>query len=450
MLSLWIVAGNVGHALAAALLASLAILTSRRSGRTRDGQVLVVALTLTALWSLRHALGGVLSMSVLPDGISETVRNAAWLAVLAISMERGPLAGSIRRGRPLVFMALSLSLLVQIGFDLLVGEGARITAASLPVFETSWLLRATFAIGALLLLHDLSGLREHPAEARQQAWVGAALAFMWAYDFNHYMLAWLTDGNMASVAPMRGLVMALFSVMLVLGLRTDGTRALRLSRAAAMRLVSLGIIALYLLVVVLLATLSRDVMGPAGRVFQFAVLFALAVSVLALLPSASLRSWLRVVVSKHLFAHRYDYRVLWLRYAATVAESDEAPLEAKLTRAIGEAIQAPGAALFLSEEEGGLREAGRWSWPEHVALPAQLDPALSARLEKTGWIIDIAADWQTFGALLPGWMQSSPYAWVLAPLIHREQLVGAILLASPPGERRVDWEDLDVLRVVCA
>jgi putative PEP-CTERM system histidine kinase len=450
MLPLWIVAGNVGHALAAALLASLAILTSRRSGRTRDGQVLVVALTLTALWSLRHALGGVLGTSVLPGGISETVRNAAWLAVLAISMERGPFAGSIRRGRPLVFMALSAVLLVQLGVDLLVGEGARLTPASLPVFETSWLLRGTFAIGALLLLHDLSGLREHPAEARHQTWVGAALAFMWAYDFNHYMLAWLTGGNMASIAPMRGFIMALFSVLLLLGLRTDGTRPLRLSRAAAMRLVSLGIIAVYLLVVVLLATLSRDIMGPAGRVFQFAVLFALAVSVLALLPSASLRSWLRVVVSKHLFAHRYDYRVLWLRYAATVAGSNEAPLEAKLARAIGEAIEAPGAALFLGDEEGGLREAGRWSWPDHIELPDRFDPALAQRLGKSGWIVDISADWQNFDALLPAWMQSSPHAWVLAPLIHREQLVGAILLASPPGRRRVDWEDLDVLRVVCA
>lgn len=451
MSSLWMIAGNAGHALAAALLASLAILTSRRVGRTLDGQILVVALALTALWSLRHALAGVLSLTFLSDGVAETVRNGAWLAVMGTYLYRSQGSWNLHRGRSLVFMALGLLLVVQLGFDLLVGEGAPLNEGLLPVFKSSWLLRCVFALGALVALHGLSGPRDHPAVARQQAWVGAALAFMWAYDFNHYILAWLTHGEVLSIGPMRGFVMALLAAMLAVALRTDGTRSVAISRAALTRLISLGILMLYMLVVVLAATLSSELSAPLGRVAQFAVLFALAVSVLALLPSASLRSWLRVEISKHLFAHRYDYRALWLRFAATVADSaeDEAPLDTRVTRAIAEAIEAPAAALYLSDTDGRLIRNIMWAWPDQIDLPCDLDSNLSARLRETGWIVDVATDWSQFGTMLPAWMHRSPHAWAIAPLIHRDQLVGAILLAAPPGRRPLDWEDLDVLRVVC-
>lgn len=449
--SFWIVAGNAGHALAAVLLASLAILTSRRSGGTREGQALVVALALTALWSLRHALAGILSMDRLSDGVAETVRNGAWLAVLALHVHRVDGAFSLKRGRPAVLVALGLLLVAQLGFDLLVGEGAPLNAGVLPVFRSSWLTRCIFALGGLIALHGLSGRRDHPAKARQEAWLGAALAFMWAYDFNHYMFAWLTGDHATSIGPMRGFVMTLVAAMIALGLRTDGMRPVALSRAATMRLISAGIIAIYLLVVALLAMASSDLSAPFGRVAQFSVLFALAVSVLALLPSASLRSWLRVEVSKHLFAHRYDYRALWLRFAATVDESVHAdiPLNQRVTRAIAEAIEAPGAVLYLRDEQGGLAGTCDWHWPDLDEAGARLDPRLAQRLEQASWIIDLRRDWADYGSLLPAWMQRSPHAWVIAPLLHREQLIGVILLAAPATRPRLDWEDLDVLRVVC-
>jgi putative PEP-CTERM system histidine kinase len=451
MASFWIVAGNAGHALAAVLLASLAILTSRRSGRTREGQALVVALALTALWSLRHALAGVLSLDLLSDGVAETVRNGAWLAVLALHVRRLDGGFALRRGRPALLAALGLLLVAQLGFDLLVGEGAPINAGVLPVFRLSWLTRCTFALGGLIALHGLSGRRDHPATARQEAWIGAALAFMWAYDFNHYMLSWLTGDHTASIGPMRGFVMTLIAAMIALGLRTDGTRPIALSRAVTMRLVSAGILALYLLVVALLAMASSDLTAPFGRVAPFAVLFALAVSVLALIPSGSLRSWLRVEITKHLFAHRYDYRMLWLRFAAAVDESAHAdvPLDQRLTRAIAQAIEAPGAVLFLRDQQGALAGTCGWNWPDPDEVGARLDMRLAQRLEQASWIIDVRKDWQDYGPLLPAWMQRSAHAWAIAPLLHREQLIGVILLAAPAGRPRLDWEDLDVLRVVC-
>ncbi|BAK66945.1 two-component system sensor histidine kinase [Sphingobium sp. SYK-6] len=451
MPSLWMIAGHAGHALAAALLASLAILTSRRFGRLHEGRLLVVALAVTALWSLRHALAGVLRVDLIADGVAETVRNGAWLAVLAYYLRRRPDGAGAHRGRQLVLVALAFLLSMQLCLDLVIGEGASVSAALLPVFEASWLLRDVFALGALVMLHGLSVRREETAGARREIWVGGAMALMWAYDFNHYILAWLLGGPVEAVAPMRGFVMALATVLLVVGLRTDGTRRIALSRTVMMRLVSLGIIALYVLVVVMAAMFSGEIAAPLGRLTQSAMLFALAVSVLALMPSASLRSWLRVAISKHLFAHRYDYRALWLRFAANVADNAEetVPLDERITRAIAEAVDAPAAALYLADAEGRLACARQWRWLERSTPPEQLAPELADEMARRGWIVDVAADWPRYGAMLPDWMRRSADAWAIAPLIHHEQLVGAILLAQPPGGRRLDWEDLDVLRVVC-
>jgi hypothetical protein len=43
-------------------------------------------------------------------------------------------------------------------------------------------------------------------------------------------------------------------------------------------------------------------------------------------------------------------------------------------------------------------------------------------------------------------MRADPRAWALVPLIHFGRLIGAILLARPLMDRRLDWEDLDMLR----
>ena len=452
MSSLWTIAGYLGHGVAAVLLVSLAILTSRREGQSGEVRLLVIALVLTAIWSLRHAFAGLISVGLYSDGIAETLRNAAWLAVLGgyIGWHRTAEAGN-RHGRPLVLGALALLLVAQLGYDLIVGEVTRLRPATLPFYQGNWLLRGTFAIGALILLHSLTNQRDHPATARRRAWIGGALACMWAYDFNHYMLAWLTDGRIASLGPMRGFVLALIALMLVLGLRSDGTRAFALSRAVITRLISGGMVAIYVLVVVALIAFSSEISAPFGRVVQFSALFALAVAVLAFLPSSSLRSWLRMAISRHIFAHRYDYRLLWLRFAATLDDQamTATPINARLTRAIAQAIDSPSAALYLCNAEGALARSDMVNWPDEVALPDQLSPAFAQSIAREGWIVDLHADWARFGPMLPAWMQRSSLAWAIAPLIHREQLIGAILLAAPAGRRQLDWEDLDVLRVVC-
>ncbi|MGQ7357438.1 GAF domain-containing protein, partial [Streptococcus suis] len=49
--------------------------------------------------------------------------------------------------------------------------------------------------------------------------------------------------------------------------------------------------------------------------------------------------------------------------------------------------------------------------------------------------------------VVPDWMRACADAWALVPLLHGRELVGAVLLARPPVDRALDWEDLDLLRI---
>jgi putative PEP-CTERM system histidine kinase len=441
----------MGHATAAVLFVSLAILTSRSAEKRLDQQLLVIALALTGLWSLRHALGGALTGETLSDGIGETMRNGAWLAVVWAHLRSLPGSRAVRIGRPLVVGALVLLLLAQIGFDMLVGEGAQINRSLVALQQGSWLLRCMFALGGLVLLHGMSTRRDHPKNVGSDVWIASALAFMWAYDFNHYILSYWTNNANVVTGPMRGFVVALLAAPLGIAMRGNDGRRFALSRPVALRLVSVGILAVYLLSVLLLVTMAGDLSAPFGRVVQLGLLFGLAVAVLALMPSAALRSWLKVEISKNFFAHRYDYRAVWLGFASATNRAGEAqgPLDARLTRAIAEVVQSPSAILFLRDPEGALIRAHDWQWPADADPVERLPAALAERIEPAAWILDIATDWANHGDQLPAWMEKDPLAWVLAPLIHECRLVGAILLASPAVRRRIDWEDLDLLRVVC-
>ena len=50
-------------------------------------------------------------------------------------------------------------------------------------------------------------------------------------------------------------------------------------------------------------------------------------------------------------------------------------------------------------------------------------------------------------AAVPQWMLDDPTAWAVVPLIHLNQVIGAILLGRPPIDRALDWEDFDLLRI---
>ena len=108
---------------------------------------------------------------------------------------------------------------------------------------------------------------------------------------------------------------------------------------------------LHLLVIAGAAYSVRYFGGDWGRALQMTLLFAGLVLLGALLFSGALRAKLRVLISKHLFSYRYDYRNEWLRlinYLAQPAEASEVNQRAFF--AVASTTKAPSGAIWLRKQ----------------------------------------------------------------------------------------------------
>lgn len=439
--------GDWGHILAAGLFAVLAIWTGRRFSMHRIGKMLVAALSLTSIWSLSIAFGGV---DRLETGVTESLRNCGWLVCLFLFPARAAGSAGMRhvRGAMPLYAVLALLLIAQCGLDILASlapagsdEAGRIAASAL-------LLRMLWAIGALILLSRVF-VACGPGQRALAAPVAAALTAMWGYDLFLYtsvLLQW--EGTAAQLFALRGAMMALLAPAIALVLRGRPGQRLEPSRALAWR--GLGALAGFVAMLILLAALMavEAIASPLIRAVITGALFAAVAGALLFMPATRLHATLKVLVAKHLFRHRYDYREQWMAFVDTIGRAGPlaAPLHERVLKAMADITGSSAAALFLLDRKAGLVRHGAWNWKKEAPEAISLDPATLDLLRDRAWIIDIPQARAMKDLALPEWMREDETLWALVPLLHFGELLGAVLLTRPPILRPLDWEDFDMLR----
>jgi len=161
-----------------------------------------------------------------------------------------------------------------------------------------------------------------------------------------------------------------------------------------------------------------------------------------------------VMLSKHLFQHRYDYRSEWIRFTETMGRAgpDAPPLRERIVQAVADITDSPSGLLLTPREEGGMELAARWQWPG-IDVPGEaLDPSAVAFFDQSQFIVDLddirrgRAD-SVPAAVSPAWLVADEAAWAMVPLLHYGRLVGVVVLSRSPVSRGLDWEDFDLLRV---
>ncbi len=258
------------------------------------------------------------------------------------------------------------------------------------------------------------------------------------------------------VASLRGLAtVALALLMAVTATKGRDELRFRPSRTVTFQTFSLLIIGVYLVAMVVIAQWLALAGGDFARLMELGFLTVASAAALLLLPSRRLRRWLRVMLAKHFFQHRYDYREEWLRFTRTIGSSgpDAPPLGERAVKAVADIAECPAGLLLAPGDEGELTLAARWNWPEIDVPGCAIDKPSAMFFEREGWIADLddvrsgrapAAE----SDLVPQWLVDHPRAWAMVPLIHYERLVGMVVLARPAYVRQFDWEDFDLLRVV--
>jgi putative PEP-CTERM system histidine kinase len=434
------------HALAALLYGALALWQLRRWNEDRGNRRLVAAFAVTSAWAIFIALQGPYSLGA---GIAEAARNFAFLGFMYAIVSRA----AEERGQQGVRLVYTVVAAV-IGLQLtLAGVAPQFTAKPMlhdALVSTGQVIGLTIAAGSLVLVHNLYGQAAH--ESRWGIRLPMiALAGMWAYDLHLYTVSWLTRGPVDDLYAMRGAILSMLVPLFALASRRNSGWRMHLSRAATFQSLSLIAILGYL---ILMMTASRALEAVGGnwvRIGQVGLVFAITVAAVILLPSGRMRAWSRVIVAKHFFEHRYDYREEWLRFTRTVG--GDAPLGERIIKAIADIAQSPSG-LLLVPEGGRLSLAARWNWRDELPEASPDDAGLIRFVERTGHVLDFTG--LSSGLLrieeaevrVPAPLARLDGLWAGVPLIHGDRLVGLVLLEHPLVRRPLDWEDFDLFRTV--
>lgn len=326
------------NSLAALTFAGLLLWRLGSSARNPGHWLLLASFALTTCWAWLAAVApGTPLVS-----FAETARNLVWIGLLHNIFD--PSSGDTRQPAVrLVYAAVAAVLGLQ-----LIADSILLTTTSAAVTDTGHILRVTAAAGALVLVHNLYG-QASPGSRSSIRYAMIALALSWTYDLNLYTVAYLDSAKAGGLADWRGAVVAITGGFFALGAKHEDGWRVRLSRAATFQSLSLLAICAYFAVMAVVATALRGTTLDWPRTVAVAVIAAMTVAAMALLPSPRARAWAKVKVAKHVFEHRYDYRTEWLRFTDTLGSSrgeEDRPLGERVVKAFADIVECPGGLLL--------------------------------------------------------------------------------------------------------
>ena len=263
------------------------------------------------------------------------------------------------------------------------------------------------------------------------------------------------DGDAVSV---RSLVHAAAVPLLYVASRRHGDwlGKLHVSRAAVFHSAALLLVGVYLLMVAGVGYYVRYTGGEWGRALSVALVFVALLALALLIASGSMRSRLRVYISKNFFSYRYDYREEWLRFTRLLATSIEPQHMAEtVVRALANLVESPSGMLWLRRSvDADFVQAARWNLPAQPGSEAS-DGSLATFWQERAWIIDVD-EWRERrdaypGLHLPDWLADEPRCWLVVPLLVREaSLIGFAVLGKPRAVVELNWEVRDLLRTAAS
>ncbi len=326
-------------------------------------------------------------------------------------------------------------------------------AAAVPWMGPALVFAAmVVAIGGLIVVD--AGVRHGGAGLRMPVMaVAGGFAMLWAYQLNVELIGALTGTRASTLIALLPAVALLTLPTYVVAAMDIGRERMRLSRTAATRTLILLGAASYLILIALTVAIARAAGGDYAALAQAISLVALLGAAVLMLASARSRAWLSVMISKHFFEHRYDYRAEWMRFTATLGQGDgeeDRNLYRRVAKALAELTGSPGALLMTPAAAGGFRIAEQWHWPGAIPEDATLSLRSAFMLQETQHIVELDAERRGKGGqdlAIPDWLLADTRAWVVVPVLHFQRMIAIAVLHRPAVSRALDWEDLDVLRI---
>ncbi|WP_111641458.1 XrtA/PEP-CTERM system histidine kinase PrsK [Marinimicrobium alkaliphilum] len=355
----------------------------------------------------------------------------------------------------------------------------RLPRSLLILFGLAWPVTLVALLGALINLQVMLALapwfalvlavislasteqlfRQAAANNRQIKLLCLCLVALFLYDiylFTHVLIFQEIDSLMwqgrAAVSSAAFLFMAL-GALLLMQQRDDRPAHFNLSRPVAFYSTSLVAVGFLITMLALGGYYVRLYGGEWGTIVYGFFMVGAVLSIGAVFVSSRIRSNLSVLINKHLFRHKYDYRSEWLRLINFLAQpADSSEVNMRAFYAVAAITRTPGGALWL-RKQNRFEPVYQAGLPYHMDLEAEsVDSPFCRTLIESEWVFfPDGAEGQALGQYnerLPDWAHRIPKLWLIFPLIVGEELVGFMALTKPLANAELTWEDLDLLKTM--
>ncbi|CCG40560.1 XrtA/PEP-CTERM system histidine kinase PrsK [Magnetospirillum molischianum] len=427
-----------------------ALVVTSRVGRHKRGLLLAAGLA-TLLWSGVMVLFLLNSFPNRPLISFEIARNLSWLLLLwSLLEDKNGRLFSLRR--PVLIVATLLPL-TGIGLAILLTplSPAVITATQLALILTPVL--------GLLSVENL--LRNATLSQRWEVkFLCLGLGMVFAYDFILYSDALLLQRMDKEFFIARGFVTALavppLAISFIRILRRSHNRDLdiHVSRHTVFHSLALLACGLYLVSMGTVAAGLRLMNEEWGSVLQITFMIGGLLLLGTLLGSGQARSRARLFINKNFYSHKYDYREEWLRFIRILSSHQKLSMGERIIRSIADILDSPAGALWVMREQDDCFVPDT-AWNYHGERPCERrDASLPTFFASNGNIVDLddvrAGGNLPPGLIVPDWILANAQAWVILPLIHRDVVLGMLILDRARAPRRLDTEDRDLIKAVAS
>ena len=433
-----------GYLIAAvAFLVGTALLAVSWRGQ-RTGALLLLATTTSVAWA--GFLAYVEWQRTLATNwvlLAEVLRYGAWFVFGSALFGAWPASGMLRGLR-----VVAHALWVALALYCLWSATGLAQAAALQFNITLPLIGVlVLALVGVMFLEQI--YRNVESEQRWALkFLVIALGLLFTYDIFLYSYAVLYRQFNPSAWAARGFINALLvPLLLVAAVRNpEWSLQVGVSRRVVFYSTSLMVVAFYILATAVGGYYVRLYGGDWGQVAEITLICFALLSAVSIAFSGRARSHLRVFLHKNFFSFRHDYREEWLRLTDTLSTGD-AELPSRALRAMAQTMDSPAGMLFMrGDADDYVPEAClNMPTPAGLSLPTS-SPALEFMRQRC-WIYDLDQPPPLGDEQLraPPELTSLPRAWLVAPLVLEDRLIGFVVLAQARARRAFDWEDIDLL-----
>ena len=424
------------------LLLGIALL--RRQSSTPLSKILLASSALTILWCYLHA-GPI--PPALNRGLAvitvEQLRNGAWLALLLQTLPKN--------NSRFLLSACHLSWIVTLAAIYYHFFSKQ------PDFENPvrydillWLIISVTIVGLVIAEQAYRNTLAEFIDSMRFIYIAIAGSF--AYDLYFYVHTLLFNQVNSDIAVTRGVITAIVALLIYFSLQriSNDKIQFRASRNLVFYSTSLIVTGSFLFIMALGGYYIRRYGGNWGLLAQALIVFGATTFILTLISSKRIRANFRVLLSKHLFRHRYDYREEWLRLIHTLTSAaSRSDINMLSLKAMTEIFQTEGGALWLMHDNKLFIQCAHIDLQQTKSQEIPANSSLQRYMESTRHII-VIEEYKQFPERypeldLPTWMQNEDF-WLIIPLMLHNTIIGFILLQTPPIKRRLSWEDFDLLK----